>query len=276
MAGRGCSRCTRGDAARRSRLGRRAASRWRAPSPRGFARYLPMLTYPIRTGTHVNTAFALIARAANGPSVRSRARRADPRERPSDWFGDDRDCQAWEPGGDEFLSPALIEALCMARVPAAPSVRARGSPRFLPRLAEAQPASAVHPRHGQRPQRRQDRASRRAQPERAPGAGAASPPPAGRGRERRVEPRPSAISPPRCRTSPATIWASTGWRPSRCWRLKQWIRPQPDRVVVSPGRVRPHADPFGQDDPAHRPRRDVPRIDHHAFGRIGFEIGDEA
>ena len=37
------------------------------------------------------------------------------RNRSLHWFGADRDCQAWEPGGDEFLSPALIEALCMAR-----------------------------------------------------------------------------------------------------------------------------------------------------------------
>ena len=37
-----------------------------------------------------------------------------------DWFENDRDCQAWEPGGDEFLSSALTEALCMARsLPAA-------------------------------------------------------------------------------------------------------------------------------------------------------------
>ena len=31
-------------------------------------------------------------------------------------FEQDQDCQAWEPGGDEFLSPALIEAMCMSRV----------------------------------------------------------------------------------------------------------------------------------------------------------------
>ena len=33
----------------------------------------------------------------------------------SEKFAADRDCQAWEPGGDEFLSPALIEALLMKR-----------------------------------------------------------------------------------------------------------------------------------------------------------------
>ena len=86
-------------------------------SLRGAAEgYLAKLTYPIRVGTHFNTAFALIlalewaeafdptcwpTRSANGPSTGS---------------AHDRDCQAWEPGGDEFLSPALIEALCMARV----------------------------------------------------------------------------------------------------------------------------------------------------------------
>ncbi|HEX2600484.1 MAG TPA: DUF2891 family protein, partial [Gemmatimonadaceae bacterium] len=32
------------------------------------------------------------------------------------WYRRDRDCQAWEPGGDDFLSSALIEAECMRRV----------------------------------------------------------------------------------------------------------------------------------------------------------------
>ena len=77
--------------------------------------YLGILTYPIRVGTHFNTAFALIlslewAKQFDAPLaglIRNRA---------TGWFDNDRDCQAWEPGGDEFLSPALIEALCMARV----------------------------------------------------------------------------------------------------------------------------------------------------------------
>jgi hypothetical protein len=75
---------------------------------------LGKLTYPIRVGTHFNTAFALILSlewADRFDKELADVIRAWSVEK----FASDRDCQAWEPGGDEFLSPALIEALCMAR-----------------------------------------------------------------------------------------------------------------------------------------------------------------
>ena len=116
------------------------------PLARGFADrlrgYLDVMTYSIRVGTHFNTSFAMILSM-------DWAERFDPalavqmRERARDWFGDDRDCQAWEPGGDEFLSSALCEALCMA------SCDPAGFPRwfafFLPRTAERQPATLFMP-----------------------------------------------------------------------------------------------------------------------------------
>ena len=82
---------------------------------RRFAEFLPLQTYPIRTGTHFNSAFAMVlalewARTHDGALEGLIERRA------RDWFGADRACQAWEPGGDEFLSPALCEALLMSRV----------------------------------------------------------------------------------------------------------------------------------------------------------------
>jgi len=89
-----------------------------APLARAFADrlrdYLTIMTYPIRVGTHFNTCFALTLSL-------EWATKFDPgladviRDRALHWFGTDRDCQAWEPGGDEFLSSALMEALCMAR-----------------------------------------------------------------------------------------------------------------------------------------------------------------
>ena len=108
-----------------------------------FRDHLPLLTYPIRTGTHFNTAFALVlalewARDFDQPLAQLI------RERAAAWFENDRDCQAWEPGGDEFLSPALIEALCMARVlPAADFERWFAA--FLPRLADRDPATLFTP-----------------------------------------------------------------------------------------------------------------------------------
>ena len=105
--------------------------------------YLAILTYPIRTGTHFNTAFALIlslewAEQHDAPLA------ALIRKRAAHWFANDRDCQAWEPGGDEFLSPALIEALCMARC-LEPADFERWFAAFLPRLARHEPATLFTP-----------------------------------------------------------------------------------------------------------------------------------
>ena len=116
------------------------------PLARAFAErlrsYLQILTYPIRVGTHFNTAFALVlsldwADEFDPPLaelIRGRARH---------WYSADRDCQAWEPGGDEFLSPALIEALCMVRTNAEefPAWFAR----FLPRVAAREPVTLFTP-----------------------------------------------------------------------------------------------------------------------------------
>jgi hypothetical protein len=104
--------------------------------------YLDILTYPIRVGTHFNTAFALILSL-------EWAEQFDPplaeliRSRSLHWFGADRDCQAWEPGGDEFLSPALIEALCMARTHREELSAWFG--HFLPGVAQRQPATLFEP-----------------------------------------------------------------------------------------------------------------------------------
>jgi hypothetical protein len=109
---------------------------------RRFAEYLPLLTYPIRVGTHFNTSFALIL-------ALEWAQRFDPplstlmRDRTLEWFANDRDCQAWEPGGDEFLSSALSEATCMARI--APDTFRRWFDEFLPRMADRRPASLFTP-----------------------------------------------------------------------------------------------------------------------------------
>lgn len=116
------------------------------PLARAFAQrlkdYLRILTYPIRVGTHFNTAFALILSL-------EWAERFDQMlaeligNRSLHWFGADRDCQAWEPGGDEFLSPALIEALCMSRTHA-PEFSAWFK-HFLPGVSRHQPTTLFEP-----------------------------------------------------------------------------------------------------------------------------------
>lgn len=108
-----------------------------------FRDFLPRLTYPIRVGTHGNSAFALVlahdwAREHDAELAALIAARA------TDWFGADRACQAWEPGGDEFLSPSLIEALLMSRL-LAPAAFAEWFGAFLPDLASGSPATLFTP-----------------------------------------------------------------------------------------------------------------------------------
>ncbi|WP_122262710.1 DUF2891 family protein [Ornithinimicrobium cerasi] len=79
--------------------------------------WLPRQTYPVRHGKHQNDAFALtllldasdrLGRQDVADACRARAER---------WFAADVDAPTgWEPGGTDFLSPALTEAVLMARV----------------------------------------------------------------------------------------------------------------------------------------------------------------
>jgi Protein of unknown function (DUF2891) len=108
-----------------------------------FAGFLPRLTYPIRTGAHYNSAFAMILAgewaAANDPAFGALLG-----ERASFYYGADRACPGWEPAGDDFLSPALTEALLMRRV-LAPDDFSAWFAAFLPDLAKGWPASLFVP-----------------------------------------------------------------------------------------------------------------------------------
>jgi len=107
-----------------------------------FHAFLPKLTYPLRVGTHFNIAFALLlARDWAEPRDPALVMLIDTRAR--DWFGADRDCQAWEPGGDEFLSSALSEAQLMTAVLGRDF--AGWFDAFLPRAADQHPASLFTP-----------------------------------------------------------------------------------------------------------------------------------
>ena len=109
-----------------------------------FKSFLPIADYPVRAGVHSNTAFALAlaidyARACGDSALEDLIKAAAVR-----WYGGDRDCQAWEPSGDDFLSPTLMEAECMRRCldEAAFTDWFAG---FLPRLAEQAPVSLFSP-----------------------------------------------------------------------------------------------------------------------------------
>lgn len=109
-----------------------------------FKSFLPKATYPIRTGAHTNTAFAITLALEYADTAGDAALGALLREHALRWYSNDADCQAWEPGGDDFLSPALIEVECMRNV-VSPSDFAIWLERFLPRLSSSQPDTLFKP-----------------------------------------------------------------------------------------------------------------------------------
>jgi hypothetical protein len=79
--------------------------------------YLPRLTYPIRVGTHPNTAFGLHLAFDYARAVGDRALEQMIVSRALDYFGNDQTYPAaFEPNGSDFLSPSLMEAALMVRV----------------------------------------------------------------------------------------------------------------------------------------------------------------
>jgi hypothetical protein len=109
-----------------------------------FRDFLPRATYPVRTGTHSSTAFALALALEYAGVAGDGDLEKMLREKAIGWYGGDVDCPAWEPGGDDFLSPALMEAECMRRA-LAPEAFASWRDRFLPRLGDGEPATLFTP-----------------------------------------------------------------------------------------------------------------------------------
>jgi hypothetical protein len=109
-----------------------------------FLAFLPKATYPTRVGTHFNSSFAVTLALEYADTASNVELRKLLVQKARDWYGADSDCQAWEPGGDDFLSPALMEAECMRRV----LDRQEFSlwlDRFLPRLMDREPGTLFKP-----------------------------------------------------------------------------------------------------------------------------------
>lgn len=110
-----------------------------------FRDFLPLATYPVRVGTHYNTAFALRLAADYAETVGDAALFDLLRQTALRWYGTDAACPAWgEPSGDDFLSPTLIEAECMRRLLPA-SDFGRWFDEFLPEIAGKQPRTLLAP-----------------------------------------------------------------------------------------------------------------------------------
>jgi hypothetical protein len=118
------------------------------PLARAFAgrltAHLPKADYPVRAGTHASTAFALRLAADYAEAMADAPLLHGLRIKALAWYGADRDAQAWEPSGEDFLSPVLIEAAAMARLLPGADFGAWFE-AFLPRLAEGQPETLFEP-----------------------------------------------------------------------------------------------------------------------------------
>ena len=110
---------------------------------RRFREHLPKATYPVRSGVHSNSAFALTL-ACEYATASDKPLSALIRRTARAWYASDRDCQAWEPSGEDFLSPALTEAECMRRILTMREFR-RWLDGFLPRLSKGEPATLFEP-----------------------------------------------------------------------------------------------------------------------------------
>ena len=97
-----------------------------------YLAFLPKQTYPIRTGVHPNTAFGLAFALDYAKTTGNQRLAALIAERSRTYFANDAAYPAnWEPGGEDFFSPALMEADLMRRV-MAPAEFRRWFHRFLP------------------------------------------------------------------------------------------------------------------------------------------------
>ena len=108
-----------------------------------FKSFLPLADYPVRSGVHTSTAFALRL-SADYAEPSDSALYAQMRDRVLSWYRDDTGAQAWEPSQDDFLSPSLMEAECMRRFMAPQAFRAWFA-QFLPVAAKREPATLFAP-----------------------------------------------------------------------------------------------------------------------------------
>ncbi len=107
--------------------------------------FLPRQRYPIRTGVHPNTAFGLAFALDFARRCVVYPLEQLVSERALTYYQADTDYPAsWEPGGEDFFSPSLMEADLMRRV--LPSAQFRvWLHKFIPGLSQGRPQSLLDP-----------------------------------------------------------------------------------------------------------------------------------
>ena len=99
-----------------------------------YLEYLPKLVYPIRVGTHSNTAFGISFAYDYAQTVGNKALSSAIKEAAIRFYSNDKDCPiSWEPSGYDFLSPCLQELDIMRKVLAEEEFK-KWAEAFLPSL----------------------------------------------------------------------------------------------------------------------------------------------
>lgn len=101
--------------------------------------FLPKQTYAIRTGVHPNTAFGIAFALDYARTSKNALLEELLIERSYYYYQKNTSCPAsWEPGGEDFFSPCLMEASLMQRV-LKPEEFRKWFHAFLPQTAEGNP-----------------------------------------------------------------------------------------------------------------------------------------
>ncbi|MDQ7816617.1 MAG: DUF2891 domain-containing protein [Melioribacteraceae bacterium] len=103
---------------------------------RRYIDFLPKQNYPIRTGVHPNTAFGISFALDYARAVKNHQLESVLTERGTAYYFNDENYDAkWEPGGEDFFSPALMEADLMRRI-LEPKYFAQWFKKFIPNIAD--------------------------------------------------------------------------------------------------------------------------------------------
>jgi hypothetical protein len=109
-----------------------------------FLEFLPKAGYAIRSGTHANTAFAMTLALEYARSKPNQELTDLLIAKAREWFWNDASCPVWEPSGNDFLSPALTEAICMSQSLSSTEFH-KWFASFLPNLVQGEPATLFIP-----------------------------------------------------------------------------------------------------------------------------------
>ena len=107
--------------------------------------FLPRQSYPITTGVHPNTAFGLSFGFDYAVTTGNDSLASLIEKRSIQYYAEDENCPGeWEPGGEDFFSPCLLEAELMSKI--LPSeIFESWFAKFLPSLDQGKYEVLLHP-----------------------------------------------------------------------------------------------------------------------------------